>query len=231
MKALILGAGRGKRMRPLTDTLPKPLLIGAGKRLIQWQIESLVRAGITEVVINTAHLSECFPRLLGRQAYGAHIEYSKEGDDFASALETLGGIVKALPLLTDGQEPFLVVAGDIVTDFDYRQLMQKRQALLQGTIDAHLVLVENPPFHPQGDMGLENGLVRPDQKDYTFSSLGIYSPRLFQGLPITYAKLFPWLYEACRRDRVSAQLYLGRWDNVGTPQALKALQPLPSHPH
>ena len=224
MKALILGAGRGSRMRPLTDTLPKPLLVGAGKRLIQWQIESLVRAGIQDIVINTAHLSECFPKLLGQSAYGARLQYSCEGKDFSAALETLGGIVKALPLLTDGQEPFLVVAGDIVTDFDYRQLLAKREALLSGQIDAHLVLVDNPSFHKEGDMGVRNGWVCPEQKDYTFSSLGIYSPRLFQGLQPSYAKLFPWLYQA---GKITAQVYRGRWDNVGTPQALAALEPLP----
>ena len=226
MKALILAAGRGKRMRPLTDELPKPLLVGAGKRLIEWQIEGLVRAGVTEVVINTAHLSHAFEPILGNEHMGAKITYSHEGETFDDALETLGGIAKALPMLTDGEEPFLVVAGDIVTDFDYRRLLAQREALMAGEKVAHLVLVDNPAFHQEGDMGLIEGKVTRQTRDYTFSSLGVYSPKIFKNQPIEFAKLFPWLYQFCEDGLVTGEYFNGRWDNVGTPEALSQLQPL-----
>lgn len=226
MKALILAAGRGKRMRPLTDELPKPLLIGAGKRLIEWQIEGLVRAGVHEIVINTAHLSHTFEPILGQEHLGATISYSCEGPSHAESLETLGGIVKALPLLTDGSEPFIVVAGDIVTDFDYRRLIAQREALLAGEKVAHLVLVDNPDFHREGDMGLIDGKVTRETREFTFSSLGVYSPTIFKNEPAVFSKLFPWLYQFCEQGLVTGEYFDGRWDNVGTPDALAALQPL-----
>ena len=226
MKALILAAGRGKRMRPLTDELPKPLLVGAGKRLIEWQIEGLVRAGVTEVVINTAHLSHTFEPILGHEHLGAKIVYSKEGDSYDEALETLGGIAKALPMLSDSEEPFLVVAGDIVTDFDYRRLVAQREAIMAGDKVAHLVLVDNPAFHQEGDMGLIDGKVTRQTRDFTFSSLGVYSPKIFKNQPIEFSKLFPWLYRFCEEGLVTGEHFNGRWDNVGTPEVLSKLQPL-----
>lgn len=226
MKALILAAGRGKRMRPLTDELPKPLLVGAGKRLIEWQIEGLVRAGVTEIVINTAHLSHTFEPILGHEHLGAKIVYSKEGETHDDSLETLGGIVKALPHLTDGTEPFIVVAGDIVTDFDYRRLVAQSEAIISGEKVAHLVLVDNPDFHREGDMGMVEGKVTREARDFTFSSLGVYSPKIFEGQPIVFSKLFPWLYQFCEAGLVTGEYFNGRWDNVGTPEALSQLQPL-----
>lgn len=225
MKALILAAGRGKRMRPLTDTLPKPLLVGGGKRLIEWQIEGLVRAGVTDIVINTAHLSHTFEPILGRERLGAHLSYSCEGPTHDESLETLGGIVKALPLLTDGDEPFIVVAGDIVTDFDYTRLLAQRESLLAGETVAHLVLVPNPSFHQGGDMGLVDGRITDSVKTHTFSSLGVYSPRIFANEPVRFAKLFPWLYQFARQGLVSGEIFTGRWDNVGTPEALAKVLP------
>lgn len=223
MKALVLAAGRGKRMRPLTDSLPKPLLQAGSRRLIDYSIDGLVIAGITEIVINVAHLSHTFEPLLGRRYRGATIEYSIEGADYEHSLETLGGIAKALPLLTDGTEPFIVTAGDIASDFDFKSLISQADVLKRGQVDAHLILVPNPDFHPQGDMGLVDGRVTRQTRDYTFSSIGLYAPRLFKDVPVVFAKLFPWLDSAIEKGRVTGEVFRGQWDNVGTPEALAEL--------
>lgn len=221
---MILAAGRGKRMRPLTDQLPKPLLRAGDRRLIDWSVDGLVRAGINQIVINTAHLSETFLPALGTHYRGADIHYSVEGQTYDESLETLGGIAKALPLLSEGEEPFIVVAGDIATDFDFSALLDKpAQRIRKGQLDAHLVLVPNPDFHPEGDMGLVNGLVTRNARSYTYSSIGLFSPRIFRNVPIVFAKLFPWLDQFIEAGRVSGEVYTGFWGNVGTPQALEAL--------
>jgi MurNAc alpha-1-phosphate uridylyltransferase len=223
MRALILAAGRGERMRPLTDTLPKPLLVAGGRRLIEWQIDALVRAGVTDIVINTAHLAGCFEPALGDgRQLGAAVSYSREGERAEDALETLGGIVQALPLL--GVGPFLVVSGDIVTDFDYAALHTRAAAIVAGAADAHLVLVDNPPFHARGDMGLVDGRIAPDaQPRYTYANIGVFAPRLFAGLAPLRARMFPWLYGAAQAGRVTGEHYAGRWHNVGTPAELGRL--------
>jgi MurNAc alpha-1-phosphate uridylyltransferase len=228
MKALIFAAGRGERMRPLSDTTPKPLLEAGGKRLIEWQIEALVRAGFNELVINTAHLASQIERAIGDGArYGARIAYSHEGDTAEDALETLGGIVKALPLLSpNGVTPFIAVSGDIVTDYDYRRLTPHAQAIELGVADAHLVLVDNPPSHPAGDMGLSHGKIGLHPPLLTYGNIGVFAPRLFAGEPPVKKKLFPWLYRAAQRGRVSGERYAGRWHNVGTPDELAALDSL-----
>jgi MurNAc alpha-1-phosphate uridylyltransferase len=222
MRALLLAAGRGERMRPLTDTVAKPLLAVAGRRLIEWQIEALVRAGITEIVINTAHLAEQIESALGDGArYGARIAYSREGTRAQDALETLGGIVRALPEL--GTSAFLVASSDIVTDFDYGTLSAAAAAIDRGEIDAHLVLVDNPPYHPRGDMGLTaapGARATRTAPLYTYANIGVMAPGLFADLAAVRERLFPWLYGAVDRNRVSAQLWRGRWWNVGTPQDL-----------
>jgi len=223
MLAMILAAGRGERMRPLSDTLAKPLLPVGGRRLIEWQIEALVRAKIVDLVINTAHLAVQIEATLGDGSrYGARIRYSHEGTSAQDALETLGGIVKALPQL--GPHPFLVVSSDIVTDFDYRELAVPAEAIERGQFDAHLVLVENPSYHPMGDMGLALGpsgrIATRTAPLYTYANIGVLSPRLFAGLSSVRAPLFPWLFAAVEQQRVSAQLWHGRWWNVGTPQDL-----------
>jgi len=223
MHGLLLAAGRGERMRPLTDTLAKPLLPAAGRRLIEWQIEALVRADIVDLVVNTAHLAEQIEATLGDGSrYGARIRYSREGTTAADALETRGGIVKALAQL--GPHPFLATSSDIVTDFDYRQLLPAAAAIERGQFDAHLVLVENPPYHPLGDMGLASSpagdIATRNGPRYTYANIGVLSPRLFTGLAPVRARLFPWLFDAVERGRVSAQLWRGRWCNVGTPQDL-----------
>jgi MurNAc alpha-1-phosphate uridylyltransferase len=214
MKAMILAAGRGERMRPLTDHTPKPLLQVGGRALIDYHIEALCRAGIRELVINHAHLGEQLVEYLGDGSrYGAEIRYSPEP---AGALETGGGIKHALPLL--GDEPFLVVNGDIWTDYRYRQA-----ALASGRL-AHLVLVDNPPHHRTGDFCLEHGSVQEDGRvRLTFSGLGLYHPLLFARAPGERFPLAPLLREAMRDGCVSGEYYPGRWMDIGTPQRLAEL--------
>ena len=223
MRALILAAGRGERMRPLTDSVPKPLLRAGGRRLIEWQLGALAAAGIRDIVVNTAHLPQQFETVLGTgAALGVSIAYSREGERAEDALETLGGIVRALPLL--GSAPFVVVSGDIVTDFDYSTLRPRAQALAAGAADAHLVLVDNPSFHACGDMGLVDGHIAPDATErLTYANVGVFAPALFAGLPAERARLFPWLYGAARAGRVTGEHFSGRWHNVGTPDELASL--------
>lgn len=224
MRAMILAAGRGNRMRPLTDVLPKPLLMAGSRRLIDWSIDGLVRAGVTDLVINTAHLSETFEPTLGFSHRGAHITYSVEGKNYDESLETLGGIAKALPLLSDGKEPFIVVAGDIATDFDFTTLLDEpAQRIRKGETLAHLVLVPNPDFHPEGDMGLVDGFVTRASRTYTYSSIGLFSPSLFKDVPVVFSKLFPWFYRFIDEGRVTGEVFNGFWENVGTPEALEKL--------
>jgi MurNAc alpha-1-phosphate uridylyltransferase len=215
MKAMILAAGRGERMRPLTDHVPKPLLRVAGKSLIEYQIEALLRVGITELVINHAHLGTAIERALGDGSrYGATIVYSAEGE---RALETGGGIYRALPLLGTG--PFVVVNGDVWTDFPFARLHGRVQGL------AHLVMVANPPHHPQGDFHLAHG--RLDGKGWprlTFSGIGVYRPELFAGCRAGPFPLGPLLLQAMGRSQVSGECYRGRWCDVGTVERLQALE-------
>ncbi len=215
MKAMILAAGRGERMRPLTDHTPKPLLLVAGKPIIEHTIEQLVTAGFTDIVINHAHLGVQIEQTLGNgQALGASIQYSPEGEQ---GLETAGGIINALPLL--GDEVFLVVNGDIATDFDFATLKNIPVDL------AHLVLVPNPTHHPDGDFGINNaGLVDEQaQEQLTFSGIGLYSPKLFYGLPAGSHKLGPLLRQAIAKQRVSGQKHTGFWLDIGTPERLQEL--------
>ena len=176
-----------------------------------------------EIVVNVAHLPDQFDSALGDgRRYGAALRYSREGDSADDALESLGGIVKALPWL--GDAPFIVTSGDIVTDFPYHHLHAASEAQQRGDADAHLVLVENPPFHLRGDMGLTNQRIDPDAtprydvRKYRCSSRRVCSPALRVALHGSRAPLFPWLYEAARAGRVSGEVYRGRWWNAGTPQ-------------
>jgi MurNAc alpha-1-phosphate uridylyltransferase len=222
MRALLLAAGRGERMRPLSDTTAKPLLRAGGRRLIEWQIEALVRAGVREVVVNTAHLARQVEDTLGDGSrYGTRLTYSREGERAEDALETLGGIVRALPLL--GAAPFIAASGDVVTDFDYSTLAKPLAAIARGDADAHLVLVDNPSFHAAGDMGLSGGRIRMQRPYLTYANIGIFSPALFAGLRAERARLFPWMYGFVGQGRVSGEHYRGRWHNVGTPADLDAL--------
>lgn len=211
---MVLAAGRGERMRPLTDRTPKPLLPVAGKPLIVWHLERLARAGFREIVINHAHLGEQIEGLLGDgSAWGLHIIYSPEPP---GALETAGGIANALPLL--GDQPFLVVNGDIFCDWNF-----SRAAL--GDQLAHLVLVDNPPHHPDGDFTLTEEKVGVGRTaTFTFSGIGIYHPALFAGIvPGTPAKLAPLLRKAIDDGHISGEHHAGCWVDVGTPERLAAL--------
>lgn len=216
MRALLLAAGRGERLRPYTDTCPKPLLPVGGKRLIEWQIEGLARAGIADIVINTAHLPDQFEPALGDGSrYGTRLRYAREGERAEDARETLGGIVHALPLL--GDEPFIVASSDIVTAFDYRALSRAAQRIARGELDAHLVLVDNPPYHPGGDMDRScDGIATRTAPRFTYGNIGVFAPRIFADLPPSRARLFPWLYQFVDRERVGAEHYAGAWFNVGT---------------
>jgi N-acetyl-alpha-D-muramate 1-phosphate uridylyltransferase len=223
MRALILAAGRGERMRPLTDGTPKPLLRAGGKRLIEWQIESLARSEVQDIVINLAHLPDQIESTLGDgERYGVALHYSREGERADDALETLGGIIKALPML--GHAPFIVASGDIVTDFPYRRLIDASDQLQQDNADAHLVLVENPPYHLRGDMGLISNRIDPDATPrLTYANIGLFAPRLFADVAMRRAPLFPWLYAAARAGRVTGERYAGHWWNAGTPEDLARL--------
>jgi MurNAc alpha-1-phosphate uridylyltransferase len=211
MRAMLLAAGRGERMRPLTDDTPKPLLRIGGQMLIAHHIHALARAGFTQLVINHAWLGAQLERALGDgTAYGVHIEYSPEGE---TALETGGGIYRALPLL--GSEPFLVVNADIWTDYDFANLPAAPDGL------AHLVMVDNPPHHEQGDFSLVAGrLAQQGPLMLTFSGIGVYRPELFAGCRPGAFPLAPLLRAAMDREQVSGEYYPGRWTDIGTPERL-----------
>lgn len=219
MKAMLLAAGRGVRMRPLTDHTPKPLLEVAGKPLIVWHIEKLVKAGIPELVINHAHLGAQIEQVLGDGGrFGAQIQYSPE----AHALETAGGIANALPLL--GKGPFAVINGDIFCDYDFAGLHQHADALEHRGDVAHLVLVNNPLQHPDGDFALRDGRVTEDCTRLTFSGIGVYQPVLFAGIPRgSIAPLAPLLRAQIALGTVSGEHHTGLWVDVGTPQRLAEL--------
>jgi MurNAc alpha-1-phosphate uridylyltransferase len=229
MKALILAAGRGERMRPLTDATPKPLLPVHGKPLIVWHLEALARAGVREVVINTAWLEEQFPATLGDGSrYGLAIRYSTEGRDHGGALETAGGIAKALPGLGD---VFWLVSADIFApDFAFDPGAAERLAG-PGELLGHLWLVPNPAFHPKGDFGIDAqgyGLADaagPDGRRWTYANFALLRAGLCRGIaPGSVAKLGPLLAAAMRERRITAEIWRGRWHNVGTPAELRALQ-------
>jgi MurNAc alpha-1-phosphate uridylyltransferase len=213
---MILAAGRGERMRPLTDGVPKALLEVRGKTLIEYHLERLARAGIAHVVVNLAWLGSMIRERLGDGSrYGVRIAYSEESP---SALETGGGIFRALPLL--GPQPFLVLNGDVFTDYPVAG------AALGAQCDAHLVLVRNPPQHRQGDFGLEQGLAVPSAPvQYTFSGIAVYRPEFFAGCVDGAFPLKPLLLRSMAARRCSAELYGGLWEDVGTPERLAALNP------
>jgi MurNAc alpha-1-phosphate uridylyltransferase len=212
--ALILAAGRGERMRPLTDSTPKPLLFVGGKRLIEYHLERLAAAGVREVVINTSHLAEQVPAALGNGAsWGVRIRYSHEGP---MALETGGGILHALPLL--GANPFIVVNGDVFCDLDFSILPQNPDGL------AHLVVVDNPSQHPQGDFVLRGGRLYDESAPrLTFAGIGVYRPALLARLSPGKFSIVPTLRAAMRASRIGGQHHRGIWLDVGTPERLTEL--------
>lgn len=219
MKAMLLAAGKGKRMQPLTAHCPKPLLRAGGKRLIEYHLEKLAAAGIREVVINHAWLGEHFEPALGNgDRWGLRIHWSPEGEP----LETAGGIHRALPLL--GEAPFLVISSDIWTDFDFAELVE----LEPGEDLAHLVMVPNAPHHPTGDFVLSGDRLRLEKDDRgkdtcTYSGIGVYRPAMFTDLPEGFAPLRPLLESAISAQRLSGRLYRGQWSDIGSPQRLSLL--------
>ena len=219
MKAMILAAGLGNRMRPLTLHTPKPLLEVGGKPLIVWHIEKLQKIGVTEIVINTAWLGEKLATTLGDGSqFGVNILWSHEGE----GLETAGGIINALPLL--GDEPFILVNGDVWTTMDFASLLDVQL----GEQQAHLVLVENPPQHLKGDFILSNGLAYTFEQEQsgealTYSGIAVLHPRMFAGLENGKRPLAPLLKQAMQQQQVSAEKMQAVWVDVGTPERLQQL--------
>lgn len=215
MRAMILAAGRGKRLRPHTDTLPKPLLPVRGKPLIEYHLEALAAAGFREIVINRGHLGERLPEALGDGArWGVTIHWSVEPPE---ALETGGGLHQALPLLGNG--PFLAVNGDIWTDYPFVRLRSVKCDY------AHLVMIPNPPHNPNGDFRLAGGRLHADgEPKLTYSGIAVYHPRLFAGCEAGRFSVVPLLLQAMRERIVTGERYDGAWSDVGTPERLAALE-------
>jgi len=227
-KAMILAAGRGARMRPLTDNLPKPLLCVGNKTLIEYHIENLAHAGFVDIVINHAYLGKMIETALGDGSrYGVNICYSPE----TIALETAGGIVRALPLLESRngdelvEQPFLIVNADIYSEFNFSTLLPILRQINKGTDIAHLVMVSNQEHHPDGDFFLDSGRLVPTGKEkLTFSGISIYKPSFFYGIkPGIVSKLAPMLCQAITEGKVSGEHYKGKWVDVGTPERLYRL--------
>jgi MurNAc alpha-1-phosphate uridylyltransferase len=221
-RAMILAAGRGERMRPLSDTTPKPLLRAGGRPLIVWQIEALVRGGFRDIVINVAHRGEQIVEAIGDGgAFGARIGWSRE----AEPLETAGGVATAVDLLAPG--PALIVSGDIWTRFDYASLQPRIDTMRTADTSTrmHLVMVPNPPWHAQGDFALAGGRIERDgDVRLTFGNIGVYDTALFRELPRgVKLKMLPLYREWIGRGSVSGERYDGPWANVGTPGDLAAL--------
>ena len=224
MKALILAAGRGERMRPLSDHTPKPLLEVGGRKLIEWHLEALARAGVREVVVNTAWLEEQFPAALGDGSrYGVAITYSFEGRDHGQALETAGGIAKALPLLGDA---FWIVSGDIYApDFAFAQ--SDADAFLASGALGQLWFVPNEPYHPGGDFGIDarGHASRAATPKRTYANFALFRAELFRDIvPGTKLAMRPKLEEALDRDALLGRAWDRPWFNIGTPQQLAELQ-------
>lgn len=226
MKAMILAAGQGTRMRPLTNHTPKPLLPVAGKPLIVWHLEKLKQAGFSEIVINIAWLGDQIPAALGDgSAFGVSIQYSDEQNEGAGALETAGGIIKALDLL--GEQPFVVISGDIWCDYDL-----STPVLFEQNSLAHLILVTNPAHHLEGDFACYKGrLNQHDHPKYTFSGIGYYQPEFFipmqekikQGKLSKRQPIGKLLRATMDKGRVSGEYFAGEWRDIGTPKRLEAL--------
>jgi MurNAc alpha-1-phosphate uridylyltransferase len=229
MKAILLAAGRGERMRPLTDTTPKPLLLVRGKPLIAWHLEALARAGVREVVINTAWLEERIVDALGDGTrFGLAIAYSREGRDHGGALETAGGLKKALPLLRLAPgESFWTVSADVFAP-GFRFDVAPADALGSDGLLARLWLVDNPPHHPTGDFGIAGGLATDDAPRFTWSGIGLVRDAFVTDLMADLmvgnkAKLRPYLDAALAARRLGATRWRGEWTDVGTPERLAAL--------
>lgn len=217
MKVMMLAAGRGERLRPLTERIPKPLVEVGGKALIVWHVERLAAAGLRDIVLNVSHLADAIVERLGDGArFGVALRYSRESEP----LETAGGIAKALPML--GNAPFLLVNADVYCEVDFAVL----RALPLGARLAHLVLVPNPPHRPQGDFSLADGLVgNGGEPRYTYAGVAVMSPQLVAAVrPGEKAALAPLLRQAAEQRRISGELYSGLWQDVGTVERLRELE-------
>jgi MurNAc alpha-1-phosphate uridylyltransferase len=219
LKAIILAAGRGERMRPLTDAVPKALLAVGGKPLLVWHIEKLAAAGFEEVVINHAHLGGLIEHVLGDGSrFGIPVVYSREQE----ALETAGGIANALPLL--GDIPFAAINADVFSDYDYARLARASPQIMCGKLLAHLVMVDNPEHHTVGDFALHDGRVTLGGSKFTFSGIAVYRAELFAGIAHgAKAQLAPLLIKQIGRGKVGGEHFPGRWRDVGTPERLATL--------
>ncbi|MFM8548221.1 MAG: N-acetylmuramate alpha-1-phosphate uridylyltransferase MurU, partial [Betaproteobacteria bacterium] len=220
MRAMILAAGRGERMRPLTDTVPKPLLEAGGEPLLGWHLRSLARAGFQRVVINHAYLGQMIEDWAGSGVrWGLKIDYSREGP----ALETAGGIRQALDLL--GDEPFLVVNADVFADWPFERARTIAAQMKSGGLSAWCVLVDNPKHHPSGDFAIEDGWLRNHgRRMLTFSGIGVYHPGLFVSLPEGVpARLAPLLREQAQARLAAGEYWAGTWTDVGSPARLAEL--------
>jgi MurNAc alpha-1-phosphate uridylyltransferase len=222
MRAMILAAGRGERMRPLTDSMPKPLLSAGGKPLMQYHIESLAQIGVRDIVVNLAWKGALIRERFGDgSAFGVTLHYSDEGDQ---ALETGGGIVNALPLL--GETPFIVVSGDVWA----RYPLERLRTCLRDRDLAHLVLVPNPSFHARGDFGLSEGRLLNDAPErYTYANIGVFRPAFFAGCTPGCFPLAPLMRQRIEAGQVGGELFLGPWRNVGTPAQLQDLDRALAH--
>lgn len=209
MKAMLLAAGRGTRMRPLSNNIPKPLLMVGKQRLIEYHFLALAKIGITEIIINVAYKAEQIMDTLGDgKNYGVTIKYSVE----EKSLDTGGGIYNALPLL--GKDPFLVINSDLYTDYPYQNLLSQPKKL------AHLVLVDNPQHHQNGDFALQENLVTLAEPKLTFAGIGVYTPELFTKCNPGKFSLAPLLVSAIKNEQVTGEHYQGQWANIGTPEQL-----------
>lgn len=225
MRAMILAAGRGERMRPLTDSTPKPLLTVRGKPLIEYHLERLAQQGVKQVVINHAWLGEQFEQVLGNGArFGLQIAYSAEP---AGGLETAGGIIRALPKL--GDQPFWLINGDIFTSLDFSELPRE----LPDGVHAHLLLVENPAHNTGGDFGVRQGMLQFANEglpSYTYTGMGLFSPQLFESYQPgseQFVRLRPLLDRGIANMQIAASIITAAWTDVGTPERLAQLQELP----
>jgi len=215
MKAMLLAAGRGERLRPLTDSTPKPLIAVGAHRLIEYNIFKLKQAGVTDIVINVCYLAQQIVRYLGNGSrYGVNIEYSFEGDDL---LDTGGGIQRALTLL--GEKPFWLVSADIWSDYSFQSLE------LSGEIHAHLIMVENPSYHPRGDFGiLADGKLTLESPRHTYGNIAVLKPELFYNCESAKFPLSLILKRGITNGSISGELYSGKWFNIGTLEELSLLQ-------
>lgn len=213
MRGMILAAGRGQRMRELTDAVPKPLLKVADRYLIEYAIGAMSKMGIQEIIINICYHREQIKLALGNgERYGVRIFYSEETD----ALETGGGICQALPLL--GEEPFVVLSCDVITDYPLEKLTKNPRGL------AHIVMVENPAYHPRGDFCLEGDRVYCDvENSFTFGNIGVYRPELFSNYSAGKFRLGDVLKNAISQNQITGELYQGSWHNIGTPEDLQEI--------